>query len=349
MKLKKILLYTVILSLIFLALPLYLTSCDKINNTGSATEVRIAYFPNITHIQALVGISKGTFEETFGSNIKVSYKNFNAGPAEIESFFAGELDIGYIGPIPAINGFSKSDGDIKIIAGASNAGAVLVARTGSNIKSVSELSAKKIAVPQFGNTQHLVLLKVLTENNLKPSSSGGTVDVIQAENPDIKTLMDKGDIDAAFVPEPWGTRLINEIGAEIVLDYDKILLDGESPSTAVVIVSSEFMKKNPDLVEKFLQAHVELTQYIIENQDAAATVANEQIEKITGSKLKEEDLISAFKKLIITYDPSVKSIRSFIDIYISEGYVDEVKNRDNICDFSILNKILKDKNLDEVK
>lgn len=323
-----------------------LTGCAE---KGKATEVRIAYFPNITHIQALVGISNGTFEEALGEDIKVSYKNFNAGPAEIESFFAGELDIGYIGPIPAINGFSKSNGDIKIIAGASNAGAVLVARAGSNIKSVADLENKKIAVPQFGNTQHLALLKILTDNALKPSDKGGTVSVIQAENPDIKTLMDKGDIDAAFVPEPWGTRLINEIGAEIVLDYNQILLDGESPSTAVVIVSSEFMKNNPDLVEKFLKAHIELTQYISENSDESAVIANEKIEEITGSKLKDEDFSAAFKKLIITYDPSFKSIQSFIDVYISEGFVSEVKDRNDICDFSILNKVLKGMSLPEIK
>jgi len=324
---------------------LLLTSCGK-NNFNN--EVRIAYFPNITHIQALVGISQGTFEEAFGDEIKVTFRNFNAGPAEIEAFFAGEIDIGYIGPIPAINGFSKSDGDIIIIAGASNAGAVLVAGAGTNIKSVSELAGKKVAIPQFGNTQHLALLKILTDNNLKPSASGGTVDVIQAENPDIKTLMDKGDIQAAFVPEPWGTRLINEIGAEIILDYDQILLDGEYPSTAVVIVSADFMKKHPDLVEKFLQAHVELTRYITENQYEAAIIANEQIEKITGSKLKESDLHDAFKKLIITYDPSVKSVQSFIDIYLSEGLLDKVDNRENICDFTILNKVLKGMNLWEL-
>jgi NitT/TauT family transport system substrate-binding protein len=343
---KRIIYYFIILSVVLLLL----VSCSR--NKDSVLEVRIAYFPNITHIQALVGISNGKFEEalkSYSDDIKVSYKNFNAGPAEIESFFAGELDIGYIGPIPAINGFSKSGGDIKIIAGASNAGAVLVARGGSNIKTVSELSGKKVAIPQFGNTQHLALLKILADNNLKAAEKGGTVSVVQAENPDIKTLMDKGDIDAAFVPEPWGTRLINEIGAEIILDYDQILLDGKSPSTALIIVSTEFMKKNPDLVEKFLEAHIELTQYIIENQDEAAVIANEQIERITGSKLKEEDLLSACKKLIVTYDPSVKSIQSFIEIYISEGYVDEVRNRDNIFDSSILNKVLKNKNLDEVK
>ena len=344
MKVKKILLYIVSLSLIFLSA----ASCSS-NTQETSSEVRIAYFPNITHIQALVGIAKGTFEDALGEDIKVSYKNFNAGPTEIEAFFAGELDIGYIGPIPAINGFSKSHGDIKIIAGASNAGAVLVAGAGSDIKSIGELAGKKVAVPQFGNTQHLALLKMLTDNDLKPTSSGGTVSVIQAENPDIKTLMDKGDIDAAFVPEPWGTRLINEIDAEIILDYDQILLDGESPSTAIVIVDSNFMKNNPDLVEKFLKAHIELTQYIIENQDEAAIIANEKIEEITGSKLKEEDLLAAFKKLIVTYDPSEKSIQSFIDIYIEEGFVDEVSNRNNICDFSVLNKILREKNLSEIE
>lgn len=347
MWLKKMPVYIVSLCLILYASFVFLSSCS--NGSKTAAEVRIAYFPNITHIQALVGISNGTFEEAFGDDIKVSYKNFNAGPAEIEAFFAGELDIGYIGPIPAVNGFAKSGGDIKIIAGASNAGAVLVARANSNVKSAADLADKKVAVPQFGNTQHLELLKILTDNDLKPAALGGTVSVIQAENPDIKTLMDKGDIDAAFVPEPWGTRLVNEIGAEIILDYDRILFDGQSPSTAVVIASGDFIENHPDLVETFLKAHIELTQYIINNQTEAAISANEKIEEITGSKLTEEILLAAFKKLIVTYDPSEKSIQNFIDIYIGEGFVDEVRDRNNICDLSALNKILKEKSLPEIK
>jgi len=334
--------------LVCVMLSIFYTFLPSCSSEKTANEVRIAYFPNITHIQALVGISNGEFEKAFGEDIKVTYKNFNAGPAEIEAFFAGELDIGYIGPIPAINGFTKSNGDIKIIAGATNAGAVLVARSGSGIKSVGGLDGKKAAVPQFGNTQHLELLKILTDNNLKPSDKGGTVNVIQADNPDIKTLMDKGDIDAAFVPEPWGTRLINEIGAEIILDYNEILFDGEPPSTAVIIVRSDFMEKNPDLVETFLKTHVELTRYVIENQEEAALIANKKIEEVTGSKLKESDLFAAFNKLIISYDPSVKSIQSFIDIYISEGFVDDVKDKNNLYDFSLLNKILKNKNLPEI-
>jgi NitT/TauT family transport system substrate-binding protein len=108
------------------------------------------------------------------------------------------------------------------------------------------------------------------------------------------------------------------------------------------------MEKNPELVEAFLKAHVELTHYIIENQEEAAIIANAQIEKITGSKLKEEDLLAASEKIIVTYDPSEKSIQSFIDIYVSENFVSEVKDRHNICDFSALNKVLREKGLAEI-
>lgn len=57
---------------------------------------------------------------------KVSWTSFNAGPAEVEAVFAGEIDLGYIGPVPALSANAKSNGEVKIISNVTNAGAVLL-------------------------------------------------------------------------------------------------------------------------------------------------------------------------------------------------------------------------------
>nr|WP_304519337.1 ABC transporter substrate-binding protein [Clostridium estertheticum] len=90
------------------------------------------------------------------------------------------------------------------------------------MKNLKDLSGKKIAVPQFGNTQDLTLRKILSDNGLKDKTKGGTVEVRQAANADILALLQKGDIDAALVPEPWGSRLIKEKSANIILDYKDV-------------------------------------------------------------------------------------------------------------------------------
>ncbi|MEQ8198610.1 MAG: ABC transporter substrate-binding protein, partial [Clostridiaceae bacterium] len=251
--------------------------------------LRVGFFPNLTHSQALVGKNRGDFQNALGNNINIEWKQFNAGSSEIEAFLAGELDLGYIGPGPAINGFTKSKGDVVIIAGSTDAGAVLVSRKGTSIKTVKDLDGKKVAIPQFGNTQDLSLRYLLQEAGLKDKAKGGTVEIVQAENPDIKTLIEKGEIDAALVPEPWGARLEKESGANLVLDYNQIWREGKYP-TAVVIARKEFLKDHPDVVEKFLKTHVELTDYINSNQSEAGTIANKEIEALTKKAISQSIL-----------------------------------------------------------
>ena len=90
---------------------------------AATNEVRVAYFPNITHAQALYMKDQGIFEKALGDEYSVKWTAFNAGPAEVEALFAGEIDLGYIGPVPAINANVKSHGDVIIIANACDAGA----------------------------------------------------------------------------------------------------------------------------------------------------------------------------------------------------------------------------------
>lgn len=343
-----------ILGTILLGMAL-LTGCSSSGNGTSSddtnegvTDVRVGVFPNITHAQGLVGRANGEFQENLGDDYNVTWTSFNAGPAEIEAIFAGEIDMGYIGPVPAINGYTKSKRDVQIIAGATNGGAMLVSKKDEKFTSVAELDGKKVAIPQLGNTQHLSLLQLLSDNNLKTVSNGGTVEVVQAENADIKTLLDSGEIDAALVPEPWGTRLVEEIGANVVLDYDDLWLDGNY-STAVVVANKDFLEEHPDAVENFLQTHVELTEYINENKDEAIQIVNSQIEELTGKALADDIIKKAFDRLILTYEPASDSISQFIDLSLEEGLIQGCDDKENLFNLNMLNEVLDEKGLDQVK
>ena len=336
-----------------------LTACTspKASANGSVTNpvpesknvtVRVGFFPNITHSQALVGKAEGSFAKALGDSNKIDWKPFNAGPAEIEAMFAGEVDLGYIGPGPAINGYTKSKGDLQIIAGATDAGAILVTRKDLRLQGVKELSGKKVAVPQFGNTQDLSLRNLLQENGLKDTAKGGTVEIRQADNPDIKTLLDKGEVDAALVPEPWGSRLVKEINANVLLDYNQVWREGKY-TTAVVIVRTQFLKEHPDLVEKFLTTHVELTDFINNNKARAEEIVNAQIEQLTKKPLAKDILDAAFQRLTVTNDPEKDSVLDFVQLSVSAGFLKEKPDTARLFNLNILNKILKEKGLTEIK
>jgi|SRR5680860_124118 len=352
MKIKKVSSFVFIV-LILIALISFLTACSSQKESSKGTEnnnvtVRVGFFPNITHSQALVGKAEGTFQKSFGESNKIEWKKFNAGPEEISALFAGALDIGYIGPGPAINGYAKSNGDIQIIAGATDAGAILVSRKDLLIKDVKELSGKKVAVPQFGNTQDLSLRNLLQQNGLKDTTKGGTVEIVQAKNPDIKALLDKGDIDAALVPEPWGAILVKELSANVVLDYNKLWREGNY-TTAVVVVRTEFLKEHPDLVEKFLKTHVELTDYIYNNKEQAQETVNAQITELTKKPLSKDVLAAAFQRMTVTNNPEKDSVLDFVTLSVDTGFLKEKPDTSDLFNLTILNKILKEKGQSEIK
>src|SRR5437667_12374990 len=105
------------------------------NPTGPFT-LRLGYFPTLTHAIALVGVARGTFKDALGPNVHLETKTFNAGPALIAALFASDIDIGYIGPNPAINGYIKSNGAaLHILAGASSGDALFIVRPAETIDS----------------------------------------------------------------------------------------------------------------------------------------------------------------------------------------------------------------------
>ena len=333
MKIQKI--ASAVSALALLLTALAASGCSS-GESGDA-QLRIAYFPNITHSQALVMKDKKSLETTLGEKCTVQWTSFNAGPAEVEAIFAGEIDIGYIGPVPAINANVKSNGEVKIIANACDAGAVLIKAKDSEIGSVKELSGKTVAIPQLGNTQHLCLLNLLTENGLSPKSESGNVEVVAVSNADLQGMLERGDVDAALVPEPWGSILEKNCGAQVVLDFDEVFLSGAYPS-AVVIVNGDFYSKHRDIVEQFLKAHREATAFINENKDEAAVLVDRQILEATGKSIGTDIISLAFQRLTVTDKVSADAISAFAKIGVEQGFISS-KPSDGIVDTEIIDSL----------
>lgn len=310
-------------------LPLFmlsaLTGCGKEKQTA---QMHIGYFNNVTHPQALLMKSEGSLQEQIGDDISVTWTAFNAGPAEVEALFAGDIDIGYIGPVPAISANVKSQGDVVILSGATKGGAVLVTREDSNISSVEALSQKTIAIPQIGNTQHLCLLELLKENDLKPVTSGGDVTVSAVTNADVANMMERGDIDAALVPEPWGATLLEQ-GAELLLDYDEIYMQG-TYDVAVVVVRKEFLETSPELVEAFLKEHETATRKINEEREATLQTINTELQSATGKSLSEAIITQAFERIQVSTELNKDSIMGFASISQEEGFIKEAPDEEKL-------------------
>lgn len=297
------------------------TPAPQSGAAAGSTTVRLAFFPNVTHAAALYGTGSGLFAQAFGDKAKIEERVFTAGPAEIEALFAGEVDLGYIGPGPALNGYLKSRGDaLRIVAGASSGGAALVSRGDVSIASVKDLAGKRVSVPQTGGTQDISLRHAIKADGLVTKDKGGTVDVVQFAPADTLTQFQLKTIDAAWVPEPWVARLEKEAGAKVVFDESSRWPDGKF-STAVVIVRNEFLQKHPDLVEAFLKAHVQAVDAINKEPDKARTIIGDRIKTLSGGKAIPDPILkAALSRTVITYDPLQESVLTFADWSKELGY-----------------------------
>jgi NitT/TauT family transport system substrate-binding protein len=250
---------------------LALAACGStpVARVADPVNVRLGYYPNITHAVALVGVQRGTFRAALTAlrhNITLTTTTFNAGPAEAEALLAGDLDIAYTGPNPAINAYVRSHGEaLRIIAGAASGGAQLIVRPEAHITAPADLSGKKIADPQLGGTQDIALRYYLKQNRLKTTEEGGTVQVVPTDNATILTLFQQGKIDGAWVPEPWASRLLLVGHGQIFVDEATLWSDGKFVTT-VMVVAKPFLDRHPDIVAAFLKAHVEAVQYVNAHQ-----------------------------------------------------------------------------------
>lgn len=275
--------------------------------------VRIGYFANVTHAQALVGVARGDFARAFEGGPRVEFQTFNAGPSVIEAIFAGHLDIAYVGPSPTINGFMRSQGrEVRVVAGSAANGVVIVVHKDSGITTMSQLRGRRIATPQLGNTQDMsakaFVLQVL---GTTLREKGGDTDVIPVANSDIEILFQKGQVDAAWVPEPWGARLVHQGTGRILVEERELWPEGRFALTNV-IVRKAFLDEHPALVKRFLEAHVRLTRELATSPaDAQATIAAE-LKRLTTKAIPDAVLADSLARVEFTVDPSEASFAAFM-------------------------------------
>jgi len=308
------------------------------------TVLRVGYFPNLTHAQALVGRANGQFEKALGTGVQVEWKAFNAGPSAIEALFANAIDLTYVGPNPTVAGYFRSQGEaVRVIAGAASGGASLVVRKTAGIQNASDFHGKKIATPQLGNTQDVALRSWMRANGLKAREKGGDVQVIPISNPDQLTLFLKGQIDAAWAPEPWAARLVHEGGGRIYLDERDLWPEHQFVITNI-IVNPKFLKEHPDVVKGFLRTHVELTEWINKNLAQAKQILNQQLQKETGKALAPEILDDAFSRMQVTYDPIRSSLLKSTQQAFDEGFLGRTRpDLSGLYDLTLLNEVLREK------
>jgi NitT/TauT family transport system substrate-binding protein len=303
-------------AVIILALTI-IGSQDSVNEG----KVRVAFFPNIGHAVPIIGTETEIFANGLGNNTIIEKKIFDSGPQVIESLFANSVDIAYVGPGPAVNGFIKSEShSVIILAGAASGGASFVVHPNSKINSVEDFGGKRIAAPQIANTQDVSLRHYLSEHGYHTAEKGGSVFVLNVPNPEIYTLFTKGDIDAAWVPEPWATIFVEELDGKRLF-FEEELWPENKFASVLLVARSDYVENNPEIINKWLESHEQAVAWINSNPDDTEKIFNDFMNKEFGKSFPKEIIKEALSNLEVTSDPIRSSIHDFAERADSLGYL----------------------------
>ncbi len=278
---------------------------------NAQTILRVGHFPNITHVQGLIGhhlsrTAKGWFEQRLGPDVKIEWFVYNAGPSAMEAIFARSVDLTYVGPSPAINAYARAGGkEIKIVAGAADGGAALVVQPELNVSSPADLKGKKLATPQLGNTQDISARAWAAAGGLRVTLAGGDIQILPTANPDQLALFKTRQLDAVWTVEPWVSRLETEAGGKVAVEEAKSV-------TTVLVSSDKALAEKPQLVAKFVQAHRELTQWIKTHEAEAQDMAREELAEETRGKISADIVARAWKRITLTDKVDLNELKTFV-------------------------------------
>ena len=284
------------------------------------TKIRVGHFPNITHAQGVIAHAlsrqgKGWFEQRLGEGTKIEWFVYKAGPSAMEAIFADSIDLTYVGPGPALNAYTKANGEeIRLIAGAANGGAGLVVQADQNLKAPANFHGKKIATPQLGNTQDISCRAWLTEGGLKITQLGGDAQVIPTQNPDQLGLFKEKRVDAVWTVEPWLSRLEQEASG-------KVIVEEKDAATTVLVSSVKFLKDKRELAKKFAQAHAELTDWILKNPEEAQRLIKAELLEETKSDMTPQVITSAWKRIVFTSETPRAPVEKFMQNSVRAGFI----------------------------
>jgi len=316
------------------------------SQSSAPVNVRLGYFPNVTHAPALVGVDQGLFAKALGNNT-LETKTFNAGPEEVTALLANALDIGFIGPNPAINAYSQSNGEaVRVVSGAASGGAYFVVKP--EINKAKDLIGKKVASPQLGGTQDVALRTWLKEAGLKTDAQGGgDVSITPSENSQTLEAFKQNLISGAWVPEPWATRLVTEGGGKILVDEQDLWPNGDYVTTHI-IVRTEFLEEHPDVVKQVIQGNLDSIDAIKTNRAAAEASVAKQIQAITGRPIAPNLVTASFDNIEFTPNPYPQTLQQSAKDAISVGLLTPPKKLFKIYDLKALNSLLKAEGKPEV-
>ena len=221
-----------------------------------------------------VSIVDKAFEKATGYDIK--WVQFSSGSQAAQALASGAVQITSIGSVPLTSAVSNGvDAKLFWILEGIGANEQLVARKGTGVKTISDLAGKRVGVP-VGSTSDLDLFYAL--QNAKVEAN-----VLDMQPDAIVAAWSRGNIDAAFVWDPALSKI--KQSGHVLTSSGAICKSAGICTFDGLAVASDWAKKNPQFMQKFVNELDRITRQYTEHpkQWTADSEMVKKIAKLNGA------------------------------------------------------------------
>jgi NitT/TauT family transport system substrate-binding protein len=239
---------------------------------GELRTVTVGMAPIATAGAIHAGIEQGFFEER---GIELKFETGTGGAALLPSVVAGHIQFATATPVSLLQ--ARDQGlEVRAVAGWTSAleegsNVNVVRALDPEIKSAKDLEGRRVAVNTLNGMGDLTIRAAVRANGGDPAA----VQFVELPFPDMQAALDQGNIDAAWVPEPFGT-LLEDAGAHVVTYPSEDSVPGH-PSQ-LFFTSAKLAESDPELVEAMAAALHESAAFANENPDAVRQGATKVVD-----------------------------------------------------------------------
>jgi NitT/TauT family transport system substrate-binding protein len=302
--------------------------------------LRVGYSPDLAHAAVVVGMASGRISRAGGIPVRASV--YPSGPAAMEALLLHDVDVAYVDPVAAVAAYSRSKGRFVIVAGAASGGAALVASKAFKVKTAAELRDARVGTPQMASSQDVSARFYFGELGFTTYEHGGNFKIEPTPNTELMAQFASGGLDAAWTVEPWATQLVEQAGANRILDEAQIW--AVPPATAayqsaVVMIRKSLLRQCPKAVEEFLRLHARETEWINAHPAEAQQIFQTAVERMTHRAFGRGVIARAWPRVTLSTEVLSQSIQSYGDRAFRVGFIrGQERELENLIDLAPLKR-----------
>ena len=286
---------------------------------GELTPVTVGVIPIVDVAPIYLGVQEGFFEE---EGLELELQPAQGGAAIVPAVMSGSMDFGFSNISSMLLANSKGL-DVQVVtAGAASTGedgadfGGILTTPASGVTTAADLSGKKVAVNTLNNINDTTVRASVREAGGDPT----TIEFVELAFPDMQAALERGQVDAIQVVEPFLTGGMNSGSTLVASNY---VDTADDLTIGAYFTTGAVADSDPELVKKFTNAMNKSLDYAQENPDAVRDVL------LTYTKI---DAATAEALILPSFVTEINrsGVETLAELSLSDGLITEDPQLDEL-------------------